>query len=836
MEQLICHLTRASRFEVRNIAPEFALARNLFVQWDSRRNAVVLAALSHWAKVNNATRPPSHEVTVREALALTKLPMKTHFTRRFLVGLALAITPFINGCTQQSAGTSPPYITTSAPPSVVTQIVPTSPTSAPAPANLETAETITTVPPLILSNAPAIVVAEPVLPANLRISRPLNEILQLVQSGVAETVILTYVTNSQATFALGAEEIVYLSDLGVGSSVIMAMMQHDLVLKSTWASGAAAPIPTNEEPVATAPTYVNPPQAAPLPENQPVYVSNNYFNETLSPYGSWVEVEGYGRCWRPTVAVNSNWQPYRDRGRWVYTDAGWYWMSDYSWGSVAFHYGRWFSHSRLGWVWWPDTVWAPSWVTWRYDNDYYGWAPLPPNSIYRPGIGFSYYGRSVGSSFDFDVGVGAYTFVPWKRFNDPHPYRHSLGRPRSIAIYNQTTVINNVGTGRNNSVINRGIPADHVREKTRAEVRTVAIREETSRHAGPRAERFERDGRTLVVNRPATLPQGGGQSSFAPSGKTTTRITPPKAPEPVVINSSSTITEGRPANADRKERQENRTPRSNDNRGIGRMVVPAHATPSAPAVVTAPVKPIAPPAATPPTVPPQTEPRKLENAVKLNRPNSATVVRIPENKTPANPAVPARAPTPIFSKPVIVERPAYTPSRSMSPPAPAPNANPDHNWGNQNSGREKSIWSPPASQTQPTARTPAPNYRNAPERSRNNQISDSTPHIQNNPPPVSAPNYNRPNVETRREERANRNNMIERSAPSRPVERNPAVIYSAPVINTPAPAPRPSYSPPVPAPAAPRIESRPAPTPAPARAEQPRAETKSNPDRNQRNR
>ena len=110
----------------------------------------------------------------------------------------------------------------------------------------------------------------------------------------------------------------------------------------------------------------------------------NYFYDTLAPYGTWVQVDGYGRCWQPLVVVSEpGWQPYCDRGHWVYTDAGWYWMSDYSWGWAPFHYGRWFHHERFGWVWTPDTVWGPSWVTWRYSDDYCGWAPLPPFTAYR---------------------------------------------------------------------------------------------------------------------------------------------------------------------------------------------------------------------------------------------------------------------------------------------------------------------------------------------------------------------------------------------------------------------------------------------------------------------
>src|SRR5580704_8418203 len=58
----------------------------------------------------------------------------------------------------------------------------------------------------------------------------------------------------------------------------------------------------------------------------------NYFYSDLSPYGQWVDLAGYGWCWQPTVvAGNPQWQPYSDDGHWIYTDAGWFWQSDYPW-------------------------------------------------------------------------------------------------------------------------------------------------------------------------------------------------------------------------------------------------------------------------------------------------------------------------------------------------------------------------------------------------------------------------------------------------------------------------------------------------------------------------
>ena len=71
---------------------------------------------------------------------------------------------------------------------------------------------------------------------------------------------------------------------------------------------------------------------------------------------------------------------------------------------------------------------------------------------------------------------------------------YCLPRPRSVAIYNQTTIINNVVIGNNNTVINRGISTDRVREHTRAEVRTVSLREENVQAAACMAGSLERDG------------------------------------------------------------------------------------------------------------------------------------------------------------------------------------------------------------------------------------------------------------------------------------------------------------------------------------------------------
>ena len=91
---------------------------------------------------------------------------------------------------------------------------------------------------------------------------------------------------------------------------------------------------------------------------------------------------------------------------------------DYAWGAT-FHYGRWFRNASVGWCWYPDTVWAPSWVTWRYSNNYCGWAPLPPRTACQAGVGIVYNGSGVSVGFNFGLGASCFTFVPTAIFLQP---------------------------------------------------------------------------------------------------------------------------------------------------------------------------------------------------------------------------------------------------------------------------------------------------------------------------------------------------------------------------------------------------------------------------------
>jgi hypothetical protein len=118
--------------------------------------------------------------------------------------------------------------------------------------------------------------------------------------------------------------------------------------------------PSQPQPVlADAPAEPVPDYVEPSADPSVVVIqSESDFYGPLDPYGRWVVVADYGRCWVPN-GVGPDWRPYCN-GHWQRTDAGWYWVSDEQWGWATYHYGRWALDMNYGWVWVPQTLWAPS--------------------------------------------------------------------------------------------------------------------------------------------------------------------------------------------------------------------------------------------------------------------------------------------------------------------------------------------------------------------------------------------------------------------------------------------------------------------------------------------
>ncbi|MBI3852353.1 MAG: hypothetical protein HY298_19020 [Verrucomicrobia bacterium] len=236
---------------------------------------------------------------------------------------------------------------------------------------------------------------------------------------------------------------------------------------------ALAGCTTYVQPPPPHPVYLPPPveQAPPPvvyapPVESPVVVihAETDFYAPLSPYGEWVVVGSYGRCWRPArVAVG--WRPYCN-GHWVRCDAGWYWASDEPWGWATYHYGRWDFTARFGWVWVPQIQWAPAWVYWHEGGGYVGWAPLPPSARI-----------SVSGSVEFNAALispRAFVFVEQRRFLEPI-------RPNTVVLNNTTVINKTVNITKikvvNKTVINEGPRTEVVERVSGRKVQAVPVRE-----------------------------------------------------------------------------------------------------------------------------------------------------------------------------------------------------------------------------------------------------------------------------------------------------------------------------------------------------------------------
>jgi hypothetical protein len=188
----------------------------------------------------------------------------------------------------------------------------------------------------------------------------------------------------------------------------------------------------------------NAPQAAGAPEApaDPAVAGVEYFHDQLSPYGQWVQREGYGAVWVPRV--QAGWRPYTT-GRWVYTDQGWAWVADEPWGWAAFHYGRWYYDPEIG---------------------YLGWAPL------GPAVGFTF---AAGLDFGgFVIAPGFYTFVGERDILAPRVSTVIVSTTRNVTIVNNTTNITNYGVV-NGRIVNSGVSADRIAQVTGRPVPRVAV-------------------------------------------------------------------------------------------------------------------------------------------------------------------------------------------------------------------------------------------------------------------------------------------------------------------------------------------------------------------------
>ncbi len=197
---------------------------------------------------------------------------------------------------------------------------------------------------------------------------------------------------------------------------------------------------------------------------------DNYFYAELSPYGEWIEIDYDLVVWRPRH-VAYNWKPYL-YGSWSWTSYGWYWESHEPFGWAVYHYGRWFYDDYYGWVWVPGDEWGPAWVEWRYNDDYIGWAPLPPYARYRTGFGIRF-------SVSWNSGPNYWHFVRYNRFCHVEVHHHIVHHTYNANIYNRTKYRTNYydNGGR---IVNRGVSRNYVENRAGTSIRKRKIERTSS--------------------------------------------------------------------------------------------------------------------------------------------------------------------------------------------------------------------------------------------------------------------------------------------------------------------------------------------------------------------
>jgi hypothetical protein len=156
-------------------------------------------------------------------------------------------------------------------------------------------------------------------------------------------------------------------------------------------------------------------------------------------------------------------------GQWLWTDYGWYWLSDEPFGWITFHSGRWYCDDYYGWIWIPDDVWGPAWVEWCHDDDYIGWVPLPTYATFHMNVGIRFTTHWIAP-------VHYWNFVRYHRFGSVIRYRDNA--PLEYAMHLIHTSRHGVDYGIDHErIINRGVNKTIIERLGNVRFKSTAVRE-----------------------------------------------------------------------------------------------------------------------------------------------------------------------------------------------------------------------------------------------------------------------------------------------------------------------------------------------------------------------
>ena len=442
------------------------------------------------------------------------------------------------------------------------------------------------------------------------------------------------------------------------------------IILATTALGAPAFANPQSVP-GSAPVVPSPAVTGVAPEQGQIQIhSEADFEQPLAQLGLWMDVGGGTRGWRPKE-VGFTWRPYVN-GRWIWTDAGWFWSSSEPWAWATYHYGTWINIPASGWVWFPGTQWAPAWVSWRMGGSFIGWAPFAPAGA--------------------NVAPAAFVFVDVHRFNGPL----TLGTvvKDNDRILNETQPIggnrrerrNIQGGGEQEVVFNEGPSVDAIEKTTGEQIRPVPVtqlREETQRSAGQINGRENTTGQGGRENLEGQE-NGRGNSEGQTNGTGNRFMGGTNTPGNTMGNTNYTPT-GRPGGQLMPTPTNEPTQRGQSNfpsgtvppdRGFNNQPPLTNSTPNFPQNGNLPPtgRPgqQLPPATVPPTVPPANNLPNNQPPLNNSTPNLPGNGNVPPNG-PVTPQLPPNNGTVPPNGPVTPQLPPNTtPQTPQTPPTPPP--------------------------------------------------------------------------------------------------------------------------------------------------------------------
>lgn len=237
----------------------------------------------------------------------------------------------------------------------------------------------------------------------------------------------------------------------------------------------------------------------------------NLFYLDLTPYGEWIQSEPGLYAWHPTI-VDPSWRPYT-RGRWVWSDYGWYWVTAEPFGWATYHYGRWFFDDNYRWIWIPDAVWGPAWVEWRCNDDYIGWAPLPPYARFHVTTGIRFTRR-------WSAPPVYWSFISYDHFASGHAYHNYVSESNTRRLISTTRSAGRYQIDQNR-IIDQGIDRTVIERRGSSRIETAEVSETRDRGIErltsdgtrerieiyrPRAEDAGTATRTIKIRRTETRP------------------------------------------------------------------------------------------------------------------------------------------------------------------------------------------------------------------------------------------------------------------------------------------------------------------------------------------